>query len=216
MASVTVVITNNLPELITLFAPQCNNPAFVAELKTNQPGKEFRLVIAPVAPLPWGTSQAQISLKTSSTNMPVINITALANVKPPVTINPPQIVLPAAPLARAQTNTLSLIDNSTNAIALSDLMVNATGVDVQLKEVLPGRSFAAILTFPQGFEVLPGQKVELSIKSSLPLMSVLRVPILQAPRPAPPKVAPIRVSSNTATNRHRLRPPVEMPPMPPQ
>jgi hypothetical protein len=215
LTSVTVVITNNMPEPITLSALQCNNPAFAVQLKTNQPGKEFRLVIAPAAPLPPGTSQAQITLKTSSTNTPVISITALANVKPPVTVNPPQIVLPTAPLAHAQTNTIILINNSTNAMVLSELMVNATGVEVQLKELLLGREFTAALTFPQGFEIAPGQKAELTIKLSLPMLPTLRVPILQAPRPAPPKVAPIRVSSNTATNRHRLRAPVEMPPMPP-
>ena len=214
LASTTVVITNNMSEPVTLFAPQCNNPAFAVELKTNQPGKEFRLVIAPVSLLS-GNAQAQITLKTSSTNMPVITITAYANVQPAVTINPPQIVLPAAPLAQPLTNTISFIDNSTNVMALSEPTVNATGVDVQLKEELPGRQFAATLTFPQGFEIAPGQKAELSIKSSLPLVPNLKVPILQTPRPAPPKVAPIKVSSSTATNRHRVPPPINLPPLPP-
>jgi hypothetical protein len=204
-----------LPEPITLSAPQCNNPAFSVELKTNQPGKEFRLVIAPVSPLSSGNAQAQITVKTSSTNMPVITITAYANVRPAVTINPPQIVLRAAPLAQPLTNTISFIDNSTNAMALSEPTINATGVDVQLKEELPGRQFAATLIFPQGFEIAPGQKAELSIKSSFPLVPALKVPILQAPRPAPPKVAPIKVSSSTATNRHRVLPPIDLPPLPP-
>jgi hypothetical protein len=201
----------------TIWKPIDVNPqfAFAAVLKTNQPGKEFRVVIAPVSPLPSGNAQAQITLKTSSTNMPVITITAFANVQPPVTINPPQIALPAAPLAQPLTNTISFIDNSTNAMALSEPAVNATGVDVQLREVLPGRQFAATLTFPQGFEITTGQKAELSIKSSLPLVPALKVPILQTPRPAPPKVAPIKVSSSTATNRHRVLPPIDLPPLPP-
>jgi Protein of unknown function (DUF1573) len=215
LASTTVVITNHLPEPITLSAPQCNNPAFSVELKTNQPGKEFRLVIAPVSPLSSGNAQAQITVKTSSTNMPVITITAYANVRPAVTINPPQIVLRAAPLAQPLTNTISFIDNSTNAMALSEPTINATGVDVQLREVQPGRQFSATLTFPQGFEIAPGQKAELSIKSSLPLVPALKVPILQTPRPAPPKVVPIKVSSSTATNRHRVPPPIDLPPLPP-
>jgi hypothetical protein len=41
-------------------------------------------------------------------------------------------------------------------MALSEPTVNATGVDVQLREVQPGRNFAAILIFPQGFEIAPG------------------------------------------------------------
>ena len=216
LTSATVLITNNLPEPITLSAPQCSNPAFAVELKTNQPGKEFRLVITPVSPLPSGSAQAQITLKTSSTNMAVIAITAFANVQPAITINPPQIVLPAAPLAQPETNTISLIDNSTNAMALSEPTVNAPGVDVQLREVQPGHQFEVALIFPQGFEIAPGQKAELSIKSSLPLVPALKVPILQAPRPAPPKAAPVKVSSSATTNRHRLPPQTNLPPLPPR
>jgi hypothetical protein len=216
LASATVIITNNLPEPITLSAPQCGNPAFSAVLQTNEPGRAFRVVIAPVAPLPAGNVQAQVTLRTSSTNMPLITITAFANVQPAVTINPHQIAVSIAPLAQPETNAISLIDNSTNAMTLSEPMVNATGVEVQLKEVLPGRQFTALLTFPRGFEIVAGQKAELSIKTGLPLMPFVKVPIMQAPRPAPPKVAPIKVSSSTSTNRHRLPPQIDLPPLPPQ
>ena len=216
LASTTVVIINNMPEPITLSPPQCSNPAFAVVLQTNQPGKEFRVVITPVSLLSAGNAQAQITLKTSATNMPVITIPVFANVQPPVTITPPQIALSPAPLAQPQTNTISFINNSTNVISLSEATVTGTGVDVQVKETQPGRQFTATLTFPQGYEIIPGQKAELSIKSSLPLVPVLKVPIMQAMRPSPPKVAPITVSSSTATNRHRVRPPIEMPPLPPE
>ena len=215
LASATVTILNNLGEPITLTAPQSSNPAFAAVLSTNQPGKEFRVAITPVAPLPSGNAQAQITLKTSSTNYPVITITAFANVQAPVTISPPQIALSAPPLAQPQTNTIGLINNSTNAMALSGASVNATGVDVQLKETQPGRQFTATVTFPQGFEIAPGQKTELSIKSSLALMPVIKVPIQQALRPQPPRVPPISMSSTTTTNRPRFRRPSVIPPPPP-
>jgi hypothetical protein len=215
LASATVRVINNLPEPITLSAPESNNRAIAAELKTIQPGKEFQVVIAPVSLLPPGSVQAQITLKTSSTNVPVVAITVFANVQPAVTINPPQIVLPAAPLAQPQTNTLTFINHSTNLLALSEPAVNASGVDVQLKEVVPGRQLVATLTFPQGFEVPAGQRAELSLKSSLPQMPALKVPILEAPRPAPPKAAPVKVFSSTATKRHRASIPVDLPPLPP-
>ncbi len=245
LAFATIVITNNLPDPIDLSPPQSSNPAFRAELKTNEVGKDFRLIIAPVSPLPSGNAQTQITLKTSSTNMPMIVITAFANVQPAVAINPPQIVLPAGPLAQPQTNTITFTDNSTNSLTLSEPAVSATGVDVQLRETLPGRQFAATLTFPQGFEIAQGQKTELSVKSSLPLVPTVKVPILQMPRPAlanitpriiqapppvppkvtptlvqppqpaPPKVPPVKTPSVTRTNRHRVLPPVDLPPLPP-
>ncbi len=214
LASVTVTILNNLPEPITLSPPQCSNPAFAVRLTTNQPGKEFRVIVTPASPLPPGNTQAQISLNTSATNLPAITFTAIANVQPAISINPAQIALGIAPLARAQTNTISLINNSTNAITLSEPTVNGAGVEVELKEVVPGRHFAVTLTFPQGFENAPGQKAELTVKSSLPLMPLLKVPILQTPRPASPQVAPVKVSSTTSTNRHRVMPIIDLPPLP--
>jgi hypothetical protein len=211
LASVTVVITNNMPEPITLSPPQCNNPSFNVELKTNKPGRDFRLVVTPAAALSGPNAHAQITLKTSLTNVPTITVTVFANVQPAVQIIPNQIVVQGVPLVQAQTNTLSFNNNSTNAITLSEPAVSAPGVEVQVKGTTPGRQFQATVVFPQGFEMAAGQKAELSIKSSLPSVPVLKVPILQVVRALAPKPAPVRVSS-TMTNRHR---PLEMPPMPP-
>jgi hypothetical protein len=191
-ASATVRLTNNLPEPVTLSAPESDNPTFAAELKTIQPGREYEVVIALVFPLPPGRLRAQITLKTSTTNMPEVSFPAYVNMLPAVTVTPFEISLPPAPLAQPQTNILNLIDNSTNALALSEPTVNAAGVDVQLKELVRGRSFTATLIFPQGFEVAPGQCAELSIKSSLPQLPILKVPILQPPRPVPPQAVPAR------------------------
>src|SRR5207249_4026384 len=85
-----------------LAAPQSSNPAFRAELKTNQVGKEFQLVISTVPPLNAGNVQGQITLKSSSTNTPVITVTAWANVGAAVTVIPGQLTLPAAPPSSRQ------------------------------------------------------------------------------------------------------------------
>src|ERR1017187_6139405 len=63
-----------LLEPITLSAPESNNRAFTAQLATKQPGKEFQLTISAAPPFEPGKTQAQITLKTSSTNMPLITI----------------------------------------------------------------------------------------------------------------------------------------------
>jgi hypothetical protein len=213
-ASVTVLLTNNLPESITLSPPECNNRAFTAELKTLEPGKAFQVIVAPTAPLPPGSMQAQITLRSSSTNMPMITISVFANVQAAVTINPGQIALSRAPLEQPQTNVLNLINNSTNQLALSEPAVSLPGVDVQLKEAVPGRNFTAMLVFPKGFEILPGQNAELSIKSSLPQMPLLKVPISQAPRVATAQVMPLPRPVPRGTNRHKVLPPIELPPIP--
>ena len=222
VGSATLRIANNMPEPIILSAPECDNRLFTAELKTVREGQEFQVIVSPVSPLPPGSSRAQITVKTSSTNAPVVSVPVFANVQSAVTITPAQVILPPAPLAQSHTVSLDVVDNSTNLIVLFEPRVGATGVDVQLKEVVPGRKFSATLTFPQGFEILQGQRAELSIKTSHPLMPLLRAPIFQPPgrvnpRPQPPPApAPqVKRPTVTSTNKHRPLPAIEFPPLPP-
>lgn len=186
----TVRILNNEPEPLTLSAPECNNRAFAVELRTNQPGKEFQLIVKTVPPLPAGNLQGQITLKTSSTNMPVVNVSAWANVQPVLTVMPPQIMLPVAPLANALTPSISIRNIGTNTLALSEPALDAKGVDVQIKEIEAGRSFTVTATFPAGFEIAQGQKVELTLKSNHAQFPFIKVPVVQPSRPAPPAAPP--------------------------
>jgi len=185
-AATTVRIVSNEEAPLTLSAPEGNNAAFAAELKTNQAGKQFELVIRTVPPLPAGNAQGQITLRTSSTNLPVINVTAWANVQPVVVAMPAQIALPVAPLANATPSAVSIRNNGTNTLTLSEPVVNAKSVDVQLRETEPGRNFMLALNFPAGFEIAQGEKVELSVKSNHPQFPTIKVPIMQPARPAPP------------------------------
>lgn len=180
----TVRIVNNEEGPLTLSAPESNNRAFAAELRTNQPGKEFEMIIRTVPPVA-GSMYGQITLKTSSTNLAVLNVTAWANVQAAVVAMPAQIVLPMAPLANPMPSTVSIRNNGTNTLILSEPAINAKGVDVQLRETEPGRGFALALNFPAGFEIAQGEKVELSVKSNHPQFPNIKVPVLQPPRPAP-------------------------------
>jgi len=180
----TVRIVNNEEALLTLSTPESSNPAFRVELTTNQAGKEFQLIVKTVAPLPVGQVQGQITLKTSSTNMPVINVTAWANVQPAVTVAPAQIRLPAIQWGNPIPSTITIRNNGTNALALSEPAVNAKGIDVQVKEIQPGRYFTLTVSFPAGFEIPQGEKVEVSVKSNHPQFPMIKVPVIQPPRPA--------------------------------
>ena len=181
----SVRIVSNEEAPLSVFAPESNNRAFAAELRTNQVGKDFELIVRTVPPLPAGNVQGQITLKTSSTNLPVITVGALANVQPTVLVSPPQLTLPAAPLANLVPANVSIRNNGTNALVLSAAAVNAKGVEVQLKEVQPGRYFTLTVIFPAGFEIVPGERIELSVKSNHPQFPDIKVPIQQPPRAAP-------------------------------
>ena len=198
-ASTVVRIVNNMEEPITLSAPESNNKSFTAEIKTTQPGKEFELTVKSVPPLTVGNIQGQISVKTSSSNMAVINVPAFANVQPAITVMPAQITLPAPPLPNNLTPAVTIQNNGTNVLTLSEPAVNAKDVDIQIKEMQPGKTFSAMLTFPEGFEIPQGQPVELTIKSSNPRFPMIKVPIVQMQRVAAP-VAPLKPAPTAALN----------------
>jgi hypothetical protein len=187
--STKVNITNNLEEPLILLEPQSSNPAFSAELKTNQLGKGFELTIIAKRPLNTGTLNGQITMKTTSTNTPVLTVPFWANVQAAVMIFPAQITLPPAPLTNKVTPSITIQNNSTNHLSITEPEVNVPGVQVDFKELQPGKVFTASFVFPEGFAVPPGKQVFFTAKSTDPENPVIKVAILQTLRPAgPPKL----------------------------
>ena len=175
----TVTIVSSLEEPITLSDPVNTNAAFTAELKTVRPGKEFQLIIRTVPPLAPGTLQGSIELRTSSTNMPTIEVTAIAIVQPGLVVTPAQITLPPGPLDREVPCAVSIQNNAGPELALSEPSLNGTTVGVDIKEVVPGRQFTLMCTFPSGFQVPQGAQLNLTVKTSDPQHPVIKVPVYQ-------------------------------------
>jgi hypothetical protein len=181
-----VHIMNQSDEPVTLSAPTSANGSFKAELKTIKPGKEFEVTITAVPPLAPGNTAGTISIKTSLTNMPVLNITAIAMMQSAVGVVPLQIVLPPQIVAWT-TNLVTIANNGSKALALSDPEVSDKRASVELKTITPGRSFQLAAVFPPGFELAPGQQAQLSVKSDNASRPVISVPIRQFSRqPAMP------------------------------
>jgi hypothetical protein len=201
-APFTVHIVNNTDKPLTLEPPQSQNPAFSAQLKTNELGKSYDLLVSVTPPDHSGNVSAQITLKTSSTSTPIISVTAMANVQPAITLVPGQISLPGGPLPAPITNTLQVQNFGTNIVALSEPSVSAKGVDVQVKELNPGKVFSVTVIFPKDFEITSEIPVELSLKSTHPKYPVIRAPVTQAPRPPAPPTPPAHAE---------LKPPLTLP-----
>ena len=223
-ASVVVTITNNTEEPLMLFGPESNNRMFAAELKTNTPGKGYQLTISTVPPLTMGSVQGQITLRTGWTNPPTISVPAVANVQPAIMVVPSYITLAPGPLGAAVTNSISIRNQGTNNVELSEPVVSMPGVEARIMEMQAGKAFTALVAFPQGFEVPPGGQVELSFKTSHPRFPVVKVPIMQMPRPAPPPApaapqvkatpAPVAPPAPGSAPPPPRRPP-PLPPVPP-
>jgi len=173
-----VRIINNEDQPLVLSAPESDSRGFVAEVKTNQTGKEFRLVIKTVPPLSAGWVKGRITLRTSSTNAPVLTVTAFADVQTVIAVTPSQLLLPTGRLDSALSLSVKIRSTVAEALVLSDASVNAKDVKVRLQEAGRDGHFTAVVDFPQGFEIPQGRQVELSLKSNYPLSPLVRVPIM--------------------------------------
>ncbi len=188
-ASGVVRIVNNMEEPLAVTAPECSSPAFTATLTTNIPGKEYQLTLASVPPLKPGTIQGKVTLKSSATNAPTLDIPFWANVQAPVMVLPPQIMLPAAPIANPMAPSVTIQNNTTNLMNISDPEFNVPGAQVKIKELQPGRIFSLQVSIPPGFEVPQGQKALVTVKTTHPQFKVLEIPVVQMPKPVTPMVA---------------------------
>jgi hypothetical protein len=176
----TVRIVSNLDQPVTLSDLQLSNANFRAELKTVKEGKEFELNVTAIAPFTNSPVMAPITLKTSTTNMPILNITAYAVVQQAVTVTPSQLSVPSGPLPSALTLSIAIRNSSTNLLTLSDAKANIPGVDVKVQEATPGHMFSLIVNLPAGFQAKPDQKPEVTVKSNHPKFPLITVPIYQA------------------------------------
>ncbi|MBU6402164.1 MAG: DUF1573 domain-containing protein, partial [Verrucomicrobia bacterium] len=172
-------IVSNLEQPITLSHPECSNAQFRAEVKPIRPGKEFELRITAIPPFGPRPTYAPVTLRTSAQEWPVILAGAYLAVQPVIEVSPRQLVLPPGPLTGNFISSITIRNNGTNALVLSDPKANVPGVQVRLVEADPGRRFALAVTFPAGFQAQPGRPVEISVGSNHPGFATIRVPVVQ-------------------------------------
>ena len=185
-----VKITSNLDEPLSVSAPTNRNPAFEVEFKTNQVGKEFELAVTVVPPIGEGNISAAYQLTTSSAKMPSLNVVAYAMGQPLLTIMPSQITVPTGPLPTVFESHFTIQNNSTNSLTLSEPGLSIPGIDVQIKEMTPGRQYGVSANFPVGFKMEPGKTAELHMKSNFPKYPTITIPVVQTPPPPPPVMLP--------------------------
>jgi len=174
-----VRIVSNLEEPVTLAPPECSNPALKLELKTIQPGKEFALHVTHPGSVSNASPQAQITIGTSSTNVPIIKVTAHIMPQPALVISPLQITLPAS-LAAGHRHTQMIRNNSRTLLKVTEASVNAEDVTVQINESQPGKLFLLMVNFPANFRKHSDQPLELTVKTTNPKRPVIKIPIIEA------------------------------------
>ncbi len=191
-------ILNKEDKPLALSEPVCTNSVFQARLGTVVPGKEFELHITSIPPFGPGSTSSAITINTSSEKTPVIGVIAIVTVQLPIVVRPPQITVPAGQLVNAAQYTVTIQNNTTNSLTLSEPRVNAEGADVQLKEIVAGRLYSLTTTLPAGFEVQPSRIIAARVKSNLPKFPIINIPVI--PKPA---ASDAPVSSGHETSQAR-------------
>lgn len=181
-----VRIINNTDEPLKLSEPECTNQTLRVELKTVKPDKEFELHVTTVPPLARGLTQTPINIKTTSTNSPLLTVTATINVQPPVIVMPSQITLPPSPIVSSNRYSVAIRNNQSQPITVSEPTANVPGLELKLEQLQPGRMFNIWVTVPAGFELPAGPRAEITLKTSHAEFAEVKVPIVQMPRPTPP------------------------------
>lgn len=192
--AVTVRLISHLEqEALVVSNLQCGLPGLAVELLTNQPGKEYHLLVKTLPPTSTNALRGRISLNTSTELMPTVEVPVYVNYLSVVSAIPSVIRLSSLPLTNELVYPVWIRSNGTNAIVVSEPTINAPGVDVQLREDQPGRQWSLTLRFPAGFDVPAGQSVELSAKVNHPKVPLIKVPVIPPPRrtgPGTPQPGP--------------------------
>jgi len=176
-ATAVVRVTNHASEPLHVFEPSSSNPLFAAEIRTNTPGQLFEIVVRSVPPLNIANPHGNISVKTSSTNTPVISFSAMSVVQPSVVINPPRVIIQDTQFTNDWPAKIVFRNGLNRPLQLSDVRVNVPGARVELRETEPGRAYEVSLVVPPSAKSAVATP-ELTLKSNFPDYASITVPIL--------------------------------------
>jgi hypothetical protein len=190
----SVRVVNNTEQDMTLEEPASSHAAFKLAVKPVRPGKEFDVQISASPSGLTGPVQLPMSLRTSLANVPTINFTVIASVQPALQAMPGEVVLPPGPLTGPTVFTISVRNNATDPVTVSEASLNVTNATVNLTQVQPGRFYNLALSFPAGFVLKPGEPAQLAFKTTNPRYPMMQVPIrMLPPPPAPLAPGPVTV-----------------------
>jgi hypothetical protein len=177
-----VRLLSHLDQPLQFSEVRSSHPSFALNLETVNPGREFTLQIRTVPPIGTGMITAPLLLQPADTNLAPIRITAYAIERQPLTISPASLMLPAGPARAGTRPSVTIRNNTSQALELTDPQINVPGATVEIAELQSNRLFRLTPVFPEGFELPAGQRAELTVKSNHPRHPEIRVPVL-ASRP---------------------------------
>lgn len=181
----SVRLINHLDTPLGIFNPRSSLTNVELQIVTNQAGKEYQLLARTLPPAPTSRQVGQVTLSTTSPDLPTTNLNLFVNYQQVVETIPIQLRLPPGPLSAAATLNAWVRNNGTNPLAITQAEVNAPGVTVKYEDDPFNRGIAFKVELPAGFQAPAGSNLELSIRTTHPQHPLVRIPLV--PSPAPPR-----------------------------
>ena len=172
-----VEITNTTDEEILLSKARSDNKKFRAELTAEKNKKKHTLVVSTVPPLQYGSNRGLITFNTNYGGLPMIQISATANVSPPVVFSPSRLFLKAGDLKKPIRKNFKLSINSKEPVEILGHSLNIEGPTVEVTERKHGKYIRYAIFFPEGFRVERDLKASLTVKTTHKQYSRLNLPI---------------------------------------
>jgi hypothetical protein len=185
--STVIRIINHTDQPITLQDPVSNHKQFRPRLETITAGKEFRLTVSVLTPMPADLNHASITLATSSVEIPVITIPAVVLTTPELIVHPPQLFLQAL---TPDPYLISIRNQSPDPITVTNATCDAPGCIVTIREITAGKEFELSVRFPKDLVAPPGKTYTVAADTSAPGHRKITIPVSFARAPSFPPPSP--------------------------
>ena len=172
-----VEITNTTDEDILLSKARSDDEKFRAKLISGKNKKKNTLVVSTVPPLEYGSNKGLITFNTSYGGLPTIQISAIANVSPPLAFSPSRLYLKAGDLKKPIRRHFKLSMDSKEPVEILGHSLNIAGPTVEVTERKPGKYIRYAIFFPEGFRVEPDLTASLTVRTTHKQFGQLNLPI---------------------------------------
>jgi len=135
------------------------------------------LVVSTVPPLEYGSNKGLITFNTSYGGLPTIQISAIANVNPPLAFSPSRLYIKAGVLKKPIRRYFKLTMDSKEPVEILEHSLNIAGPTVEVTERKLGKYIRYAIFFPEGFRVERDLKASLTVRTSHKQYSRLNLPI---------------------------------------
>ncbi len=172
-----VEITNTTDEDILLSKARSDDEKFRAKLISGKNKKTHTLVVSTVPPLEYGSNKALVTFNTSYDRLPTIQISAIANVRPPLTFSPSRLYLKVGDLKKPIRKHFKLSIDSKEPVKILGHSLNIAGPTVEVTERIPGKYIRYAIFFPEGFRVEPNLTASLTVRTNHEQFDQLNLPV---------------------------------------